>query len=60
MLASSLFDGMDGIEYYRIDSNEIGGSMELDSNNDSTSALGIAFSPWKMRSGKVVRYRNKE
>jgi hypothetical protein len=58
VLASSQFDGMDsmdGIEYSGIGGIEISGSIELDSDSDddSTSALGIAFSPRKMRSGKV-------
>jgi hypothetical protein len=62
VLASSQFDGMDGIEYSDIGGIEISGSIELDSDSDddSTSALGIAFSPRKMRSGKVVRYCSKE
>jgi hypothetical protein len=62
VLASSQFDSMDGIEYSGISSIEISSSIELDSNSDddSTSALGIAFSPRKTRSGKVVSYYSKE
>jgi hypothetical protein len=65
VLASSQFDGMDGmdgIEYSGIGGIEISGGIELDSDSDddSTSALGIAFSPRKMRSGKVVSYCSKE
>lgn len=52
VLASSLFDGINGIE--------ISSSIELGSDDDSTSALSIAFSPQKMRSGKVVKYRSEK
>jgi hypothetical protein len=62
VLASSQFDSIDSIEYSGISSIEISGSIELDSNSndDSTSALGIAFCPRKTRSGKVVSYYSKE
>jgi hypothetical protein len=55
VLASSQFNGIDGVEYGGIGGIEISGSIELDSgsDDDSTSALDIAFSPRKMRSGKV-------
>lgn len=49
-IASSQFDGMDGIEN--------SGTTELGSNDNS--ALGIAFSPRKTRLGKVVGYCGKE
>lgn len=69
VLASSLFNGMDGLEYSGMgggdieDSNMDGGDIdggELDSGDDSTSAPEIAFSPRKMRSGKVVRYHDEK
>jgi len=64
VLASSLFDGIDGIEYSGICGIEAGGSIKQgsdgDGDNDSTSAPVIAFSPQKMRSGKVVRYHSEE
>jgi hypothetical protein len=44
VLASSLFTGMEGIEFSSIDSD----------------SLGIAFSPRKTRSGKVVGYRDEK
>jgi hypothetical protein len=42
-----------------MDSGEID-SGELDSSDDSTSAPEIAFSPRKMRSGKIVRYHDEK
>jgi hypothetical protein len=64
MLASSLFNNIDSLEYNSIGSGEIDSgeidSSELDSSDDSTSALEIAFSLRKMRSGKIVRYHNEK
>jgi hypothetical protein len=54
VLASSQFDSIDSIKY----SNSI--KLDSNSDDDSTSALGIAFSPQKTRSGKVVSYYSKE
>jgi hypothetical protein len=44
VLASSLFNGMEGVEFSSIDSDN----------------LGVAFSPRKTRSGKVVGYRDEK
>jgi hypothetical protein len=84
VLVSSLFNGIDGLEYSGISSGHMDGGDtdssnmdcgdmdgsemdcsdmdggELDSSDDSTSAPGIAFSPRKMRSGKVVRYHDEK
>jgi len=41
-----------------MDGSDVDGS-ELDSSDESTSAPEIAFSPRKMRSGRVVRYHSE-
>ena len=58
MLASSLFDGMEGIE--------IGGSIELGGGGNVQGILssdskvqGSIISPRKTRSGKVIKYREE-
>jgi hypothetical protein len=60
VLASSLFNGMDGIEYSGTAGIETSGSAELESDDDGNGAPGITFSPRKMRSGKVVGNRDEE
>jgi hypothetical protein len=61
VLASSLFNGMEGIEYSSIDGGDMdSGGIELDSDDNDAGTTGIAFSPRKMRSGKVVGYYDKK
>ena len=60
MLVSSLFNGIDGIEYSGIASIEVSGGAEIESDDDGSGALCITFSLRKMRSGKVVGYRDEE
>ena len=62
MLAGSLFNSVESIEFSGMDSGGIGGieissNTEPDSSNNNTSTPGIVFSP---RSGKVVRYCNEK
>ena len=58
MLASSQFNGMEGIE--GMEGMEGSGSTEPHGSDDDTSTLGIAFSPRKTRSGKLVGYCNEK
>jgi hypothetical protein len=62
MLASSLFNGMEGIEFSGMDSGLMdSGPMDSGAmDSDDSSILGVAFSPRKTRSGKVIRYRDEK
>jgi hypothetical protein len=57
VLASSQFNGMEGIELGG--GTEVGDGAEVGDGIESSSIQGTDFSPRRMRSGKVVRYRDE-
>ena len=56
MLASSLFNGMDGVESGQGNMVE-SGDVEMGRIRNSLTDQNVGTSPRRMRSGKVVQYR---